>query len=268
MYTVVCNIKSSSHNTCIIIFTLFFRSGKKEARNWHVTFQDANNANDSCNGLLVHENWVITRFNCSRALFMRDKNRIKVKVGRRESRKIALSIDYPNDANAVEFDLKLVRLVEKDRRKQTPRDIPCLLKHAQFYQLSRAITRGVSTSRAFKKNNKQYRLLARAGKLLNKCGGKNDVCLKFKGTSNDLNFYGSSLSMRYQGIWYVAGLGVGTNMAEGQKAFTPLWGAAGWIANAMHEIDTKCTFQATNGKSRALCENLKIPGVAETRSFK
>ena len=68
--------------------------------------------------------------------------------------------------------------------------------------------------------------------------------------------------MRYHGICYVAGLGVGTDMAETQRAFTPLWFAAGWIANAMHEIDTNCTFQATNGDSRALCENLKIPAVA------
>ena len=251
--------------TCLF---LLFRSGKKEARNWHVSFQDANNANDSCNGLLVHENWVITRFNCTRALFMRDKNQIKVKVGRRESRKIALSVDYPNEANAVEFDLKLVRLVERDKRKQTTRDIPCLLKHAQFYQLSRAITRGVSTSRVSKNSDQRYRLQARAGKLLSKCGGKNYICLKFKGTTKNLNYYGSPLSMRYQGIWYVAGLGVGTNISETGREFTPLWNAAGWIANAMHEIDTKCTFQSTNGDSRALCENLKIPGVGETRSFK
>lgn len=247
--------------------TFYFRSGKKEARNWHVTFQDTSNANDSCNGLLINENWVITRYNCSRALFMREKSLIKVKIGRRESRKIALSFDYPNEANAVEFDLKLVRLVENDKRKRKPRDIPCLLTHVQFYQLSRAITKGVSTSRAFQNGSQQYRLLSRGGKLQNKCSAKNDICLKFRGDAKNLDFYGSPLSMRYQGIWYVAGIGVGTEMKESKKSFTPLWGVADWIANAMHQIDTKCTFQSTNGDTRALCENLEIPGVSETRSF-
>ena len=199
---------------------------------------------------------------------MRSNNEIKIKIGRRESRKVALSVDYPNEANAVEFDMKLVRLVSSRKKSRKQRDIPCLLTHAQFYQLSRAISEGVSTSRARKNGGQQYRLLARRGKLLRKCDGNNDICLRFKGDAKHMNFYGSPLSMRYQGVWYVAGIGTGTNMTATERTFTPLWEVSSWIANAMHEIDTKCNFQSTNGDTRTLCENLQIPGIAETRAFK
>ena len=241
------------------------RKGKQEARKWHVTLQDINNVNNTCNGLMLGENWATTRHNCSRVLFSGGKNQIKVKVGRRESRKIALSLDYPNEANAVEFDMRLIRLVEREQKKRKPTEFPCLLTHAQYFQLSRVLTEGVSTARTLKNGN--HRLLARRGKLLNKCEGNSDICLKIKGTVKDVNMYGSPLSLRYQGIWYVAGIGTGTNMTVNERSFTPLWGVANWIANAMHEIDTKCNFQATNGDTRTLCENLKIPGVDETTSF-
>ena len=259
------NLSSQVRSLRIHCVFFIFRTGKQEARKWHVTLQDVNNADDTCNGLQIGENWVITRHNCSRVLFGGSKSQVKVKIGRRESRKIALSIDYPNEANAVDFDMKLIRLVDRERRKRKPKDIPCLLTHTQYFQLSRALSEGVSTSHTFRKNSN--RLLARRGKLLNKCEGNTDICFKIKGNANDVNFYGSPLSLRYQGLWYVAGIGTGTNRTAKERSFTPLWGVADWVANAMHEIDSKCNFQSTNGDTRTLCENLKISGVEETRSF-
>jgi hypothetical protein len=185
-----------------------------------------------------------------------------VKVGRKDSRAIAVNIDHYSDSYAPDFDLRLVRLTSKSKPDED--QLPCILTHTQYHQLSRAVPEAVVTTRLYKNATKKWNLLAKRGKLVQKCDNNGDICLKIR-SSDHLNLHGSPLSIRYQGIWYLAGLGTTVNSTESRFVrFTPLWSVTDWIASTIHEIDTKCQFQTKKGKASVLCEDLKLKGLVNT----
>ncbi|KAL4224692.1 hypothetical protein ACF0H5_015387 [Mactra antiquata] len=245
------------------------RNSKRETRNWHVTFRDdtkPNNNSHTCSGMLIDKDWVLTRRVCSQAYLPQDPTNILVKVGRKEAREVALSIDHSSTSSVSDFDLRLVRLTSKEKSRS--RDLPCILTHAQYHQLSRTIPEAVFTTRLLNKTSQKWRLLAKRGKIQSKCDNNGDICLRMK-PSGDLNLQGSPLSLRYQGFWYLAGLGVTPNATEAQyQRFTPLWTVKQWIATTIHEIDSKCKFHSKKRKSLSvLCENLQLQGVLDSKNI-
>lgn len=212
--------------------------------------------------MLITNDWVLTRRACSHAYIPFNATNVLVKVGRKESRDIALNIDHSTDSTAADFDLRLVRLVSK--KNSDLNQLPCILTHAQYHQLSLAIPEAVFTTRLFSNETRKWRLLAKRGKIVQKCDNNGDICLNIK-TPVPLNLQGSPLSIRYQGIWYLAGLGSTVNSTEAKHPrFTPLWTVKEWIATTIHEIDTKCHFHANEGKTNVLCENLQLNGIVKT----
>lgn len=241
------------------------RKSKRETRNWHVTFRaDDNKSNMSrvCYGMLIADDWVLTRRACSHSYIPYNTTNVIAKVGRKESREIALNIDHSSDSIIADFDLRLVRLASS--KKSTSDILPCILTHAQYHELSLAIPEAVFTTRLYNNETGKWRLLAKRGKILKKCDNNGDICLNIK-SSNHLNLQGSPLSIRYQGVWYLAGLGTTVNSTEAKyPKFTPLWTVKEWIATTIHEVDTKCRFHTKKGKTNVLCENLDLKGLVQT----
>ncbi|XP_045174915.2 insulin-like growth factor-binding protein complex acid labile subunit [Mercenaria mercenaria] len=241
------------------------RKSKRETRNWHVTFRsDDNRSNMSrvCYGMLLSNDWVLTRRACSQSYIPYNTTKVIAKVGRKESREIALNIDHASDSMAADFDLRLVRLVSS--KKSESDLLPCILTHSQYHQLSLAIPEAVFTTRRYVNETRKWRLLAKRGKMVKKCDNNGDICLNIK-SSSDLNLQGSPLSIRYQGVWYLAGLGTTANSTEVKfPRFTPLWTVKEWIATTIHEVDTKCRFHTKHKKTNVLCENLNLKGVVKT----
>lgn len=185
-----------------------------------------------------------------------------MKVGRRQSRDVVLNVDYVTESRSADYDLRLVRL---NSRKPINGELPCILTHAQYYQLSRALAEGVFTTRFFKSDVKKWRLLAKRGKILQKCDNNGDICVKTSSNGEVMNFQGSPLSLRYHGVWYLAGLGATSNMTESKTIrFTPLWTVNSWISTTIHEIDSKCRFTASQKETDVVCEGLKIEGLVKS----
>lgn len=249
-----------------MLLLLFFRKSKRETRNWHVTFRAADNKDNIsrvCYGMLLTKDWVLTRRTCSQSYIPYNSTKVIAKVGRKESREIALNIDHSSDSMATDFDLRLVRLATKKTSDESE-ILPCILTHAQYHQLANAIPEAVFTMRRYINETRKWRLLARRGKIEKKCDNNGDICLRIK-TPEDLNMQGSPLSIRYQGIWYLAGLGMTANSTEVKfPRFTPLWTVNDWIATTIHEVDNKCQFVTRDKKTNVLCENLNLKGVVES----
>lgn len=230
-----------------------------------MTFRATDNRSDLsrvCSGMLITNDWVLTRRTCSRAYIPYNSTKVIAKVGRKESRDIALNIDHASDSTAADFDLRLVRLVSSKKPKSDI--LPCILTHAQYHELALAVPEAVFTTRVYINETRKWRLLAKRGKILKKCGNNGDICLNMK-SSNPLNLQGSPLSIRYQGVWYLAGLGATVNSTEAENPrFTPLWTVKEWIATTIHEIDTKCRFHTKKDQTNVLCENLNLKGVVES----
>ena len=242
-----------------------FRKGKKEARNWHVTFQSNDNVDNTsriCFGMHITDDWVLTRQGCFKAYIPNNSSKVMVKVGRRELRDVVLSVDYMTESKSAEYDLRLVRLSKK--RKKHNGVLPCILAHEQYHQLSRVLSEGVFTTKFFKNDSKKWRLLAKRGKIMKTCDNNGDICLRSTSNGDMTNFQGSPLSLRYQGMWYLAGLGVSTNLTNSKVLkFTPLWTVNSWIATTIHEIDTKCTLSSTQEGTKSLCSDLNIEGLVD-----
>lgn len=247
---------------------LFFRKGKKETRAWHVTFkskENLDNTTEACFGMLINENWVLTRQACSKAYIPTNASNVQVKIGRRESRDVILNVDYVTESVLSDYDLRLVRLNEKSAKQHRKNPLPCILTHSQYHQLSRALAEGVFTTRFYKSDVKRWRLLAKRGKIAKKCKHNGDICVKTSSNGKTLNFQGSPLSLRYQGVWYLAGLGVTDNMTHSKIVrFTPLWTVNNWIATTIHEIENKCQFESSKKRLHAKCEGLQIEGVVQS----
>lgn len=109
--------------------------------------------------------------------------------------------------------------------------------------------------------------MAKRGKIISKCENNGDICLRASSNGDNTNFEGSPLSLRYQGVWYLAGLGISANVTKSNIVrFTPLWTVNSWIATTIHEIDSKCQFQTSKLGTNALCERLNIKGLVDSNS--
>ncbi|XP_060568140.1 insulin-like growth factor-binding protein complex acid labile subunit [Ruditapes philippinarum] len=242
------------------------RKSKREARNWHVSFRaEDNKSNISrvCNGILLTSDWVLTRRTCFQSYIPYNSSKVIAKVGRKESRQIALSIDYSTDQTANDFDLRLIRLATK-RTYDDSETLPCILTHSQYHQLATVIPEAIFTVRRYTNETRKWKLLAKRGKIAKKCDNNGSICVRVK-TPEQLNMQGSPLSLRYQGIWYLAGLGITVNSTELKSSkFTPLWTVNEWLAATIYEIDKKCRFLTTDKKTNVLCENLSLNGVLKS----
>lgn len=244
--------------------------GRQEAGKWHVEFKgNHSNKTEVCNGLLLHQNWVLTRRVCAEMFLPSNYSDIIVAIGKGDSRAVALHVDYITNTDAANYDFRLVRLVSKRRALSRKDNSPCILTHTQYHQLSHALPEGIFTTRLYHKESQQWRLSVKTGEILLKCGGNGDICVKPKHTLQNGSQHGSPLSMRYQGVWYLAGLGSMVNDYDTKyQKFTPLWAVKDWIASVIHEIDNKCTFQTKKGNPLVLCEGLRLKGVLTVYSGK
>jgi len=89
-----------------------------------------------------------------------------------------------------------------------------------------------------------------------------DICVRASGVKNMTGFHvqGSPLSLQYEGMWYLAGLGSVVPDTQSVATFTPLWGVSNWLANTMHEIDSKCTFEMRAKNKTVTCKQLSLDG--------
>ncbi|KAH3752623.1 hypothetical protein DPMN_187244 [Dreissena polymorpha] len=238
---------------------------KKEARSWHVTLKGVHkvsNTTRTCYGTLLTDDWVITRQSCAKDFLPFNSSSVVLKIGRKESRDILLSVDFDSDVSVADFDVRLVKLVPKSRDHSTV--IPCILSHAQFYHLSRVLSTAVFTTRLYQNETQKWRLSAKRGKLLRRCDHSSDICVRFRfpNGSENTNIQGSPLSLNYQGVWYLAGLGDSRNTTQNAiQTFTPLWSVSNWIANTIYEVDTKCKLhKRKNQPMSGQCEELALQG--------
>ncbi|KAL3841554.1 hypothetical protein ACJMK2_019678 [Sinanodonta woodiana] len=238
------------------------RRAKNIARDWHVSLRSQDNFTDWCNGMMLNENWAITRHSCMRSKLTVPNEKIRVKVGAKEERKILLSIDYPQRVIIPDYDISLIRLTPRASGKVSSQQ-PCVLTYSQYHQLSRATGEAVFSSLNSDSVGQRTRLTVRTGKIYKECPEKGLICLKMRGRNTTLPIEGVPLSLRYQGIWYFAGLGHSMMKDTGYGAFTPLWNLANWINSVIQEIDTKCEFKNEKGESSKLCKAFNIPGVTQ-----
>ncbi|XP_052802182.1 insulin-like growth factor-binding protein complex acid labile subunit isoform X1 [Mya arenaria] len=241
--------------------------GKRETRKWHVTLRALDNTKNTtraCYGLLVKDNWVLMRQSCAIENLPITSANIIVKIGRKESRKILLSVDHVTAPGVKEFDLRLIRLAPNRKRDNSL--LPCILSHSQFYQLSKEMNEAIHTTKVYKNETGKWRLQAKRGILLPKCKKISSICVRSYRTDSGEHTYGSPLSLRYQGVWYSAGLGMDNELAKRSEInFTPLWTVTDWMGSTIHEIDSKCKFQLKkNTPPLALCENLEFRGHLES----
>ena len=236
------------------------RKDRRKSRDWHVTLRPTHprNSSSACYGVLLSEDWALTRQTCTDKLLPETKSSISVKVGRKHARDIILSVDHVGGTNTHNFDLRLLRLAKHS--KSSTDVLPCLLTHSQFHQLSQQLRYGVYTSRT--NRGGKWRLVTKRGKLLSKCDSMSDICVRATGVKNVTGFHvqGSPLSLQYEGMWYLAGLGSVVPDVHNVATFTPLWGVSNWLANTMHEIDSKCTFEMKAKNKTVTCKQLSLDG--------
>ena len=196
---------------------------------------------------------------------------ISIICGKKQTSEAAVTIIYGrDDYHGNDSNIQLIRLYQKSSKPEAA-DFPCILGHTQYHKLNMLDSEGVYTTRSYKNKTNRWNLVARRGKTVYKCNESGyDICLRIKPALYDFKLTGSSLMIRNQGTWYLAGIGKTMNGTVKKTAsFTPLWTLAKWIATVMREIDSNCRItRQSDGSIVTLCDDLSIKRVHSAKGSK